>query len=1268
MAQVVLIVLGAFNDRDRDRKFANLNDLVNDVSIGVRRNGEVVQIHTSEIVVGDIVEVAYGNLIPADGVLVEGSDIRANEYALTGDDRDKPKSDEFPFLLAGTKMVGGYGYMMVVAVGEHTFKGNITKLLAVAEDTPTALQHKLEIIAHRVGGFGLRGMFALLVVLVGRFVIDFMAFGLSGGWRDRYITTLLRYLVNSVALLVVVVPESLSLAVSLATSHAITKMMKDHNLVRHIDCCETLGRATCICTDKTGTLTTNRMAVAKSWFGNEQFLQVPPLQDIGKELIRAAGECIAVTSTATLELQRTDDYERISVLGNKTEGALLMLSRYMGVEYERVRRQLGRLHFNTFTSDRKRTSTLVNNVNSKGLKTQAKRLYVTGAAEIVLRLCDFHLNMDGIRTTKLTDEKRAMLMDEVIGGFAKDGLRTIVLAYRVIEDTYGVDWDDPSTIEHSLVCIGVIGINDPLREEVPDAISECLASGITVRMVTGDSLETATSIAIRSRLFRKEDGDLAMEGADFRRRVTDSTGEIYKPEFDAIWPRLRVLARCSPQDKHTLVKGLREVADQVVVATGDSTADAAALTAADVGFGMGISGTDVAKDAADIILLNDSFHSIVDGVLWGRNMVDATCKFLQFQVTTSMVVTIVSVIGALLLREPPFSAIQLLWVNLIADPFGSLALATEGPSTNTAAGRQPYTDDQPLISSYMSRDIVGQVAYQVIVLLLLLLGGGVLVDLGWLPEGQAIDVFERVSTSHEGMAEVPCNQSGLLWHPYVAGRCTDSDFLTVVSDLHCELNGCDWGCGWVGGVRCGTVESALGAAAGRTDAELAQACEVNRNVWEANVTLRTAPSVGCTDPAGAAVVNASTADACTLTWHRWQSSVAAYCEVDSVPVLVAPDGSAHLTLIFNTFVLMTLFNTFHCRKVHNEANIFQGIFRHGMLMFLWPVVLLCHVILVQSFGGVMSTAKDGLDTKGWVLSMLLGASTLGWGLLLRLIPTRFCGRCARRWNEQAAELVDEETAKSMRNKRHHFCRCHVKGGKRLRAEFAQVRLRVRAPALKILTCLVAAPSAQSGPDGARAATDARGCARAAGRHGLRIEGCFWENEALCYSLSRALFGQRGRPQATVRQKASTSLARARGRGLASALPALGRHGRLLERVVGEQLLDQVYVREQHAAAAVAFELEAVKRLRLVHLRLQQPHVLLPLVPDDLRATRGGGEAVHSATRAPLRFPAPRGHGSARAPLRLPASVGQRDRRVRSERSRARTFARNMRGWSAPCRT
>lgn len=1117
---VVLVLIGAWNDRDRDRKFAHLNELVNDISIGVRRNSEVVQIHTSEIVVGDIIEVAYGNMVPCDGVLVEGSDIKANEYALTGDQRDIDKNDEYPFMLAGTQMVGGYGYMMVVAVGEHTFKGNIVKLLAASEDTPTGLQHKLETAAHQTGKMGLVGMLLTIAILGLWFGLDFVLTGMNG-WRDRYTSLLLEFLVNGIVLMIVAVPESLSLAVSLALAHAIKRMVKENNLLRHVDCLEKLGQATCICTDKTGTLTTNRMAVAKSWFGHKRFLQVPPLQEVGKEMVRAMGECIAVTSTATLELQRTNEFERVSVLGNKTEGALLMLARYMGIEYERVRKQLGRLHFHTFSSDRKRTSTLVNNVNSKGLKTQAKRLYVTGAAEVVLRLCEFHLNVDGISTTKLTDELRAELMDDVVGGFAHEGLRTIALAYRVIDDMYGVDWNNPSSIEHTLVLIGVVGINDPLREEVPDAISECLKSGITVRMVTGDSLDTATTIAIRSRLFRKEDGDLAMEGSDFRRRVTDSTGEIYAPEFDSIWPRLRVLARASPQDKATLVKGLREVAKQVVVATGDSTSDATALSRADIGFAMGISGTDVAKESADVLLLNDSFHSIMDAVLWGRNLVDATCKFLQFQLTTASVVVVVSVIGAALLKHPLFSPVQLLWINFVADPFGSLALATEGPSSKTLAGRQPYKDEDPLVTPYMSRDIVGQACYQVIVLLLLLFGGGLLVDMEFLSE--AIDVVDRLTTDNEGLTRDECAAGGLLWHDRIAGQCMGGEGDTVVSDLHCEVNGCDFGCGFAGGVRCGTVEAAadgmyLGVEVGRTNEELRSACEVNRNVWQApcsdftvgdeascvsvNGCAYTAPvsaaidtcidadesgddcltnfaagfivtcvagceytpavtrvlescvpetyAVGCTAPDSVVIgvpgatppdANFSTHATCTQTGHSWVPAVDEYCEVDSIRVLSShKDGSAHLTLIFNVCVLMALANTLNCRKVHNEANRLQGILQHKMLVVLIVGTFLVHMLLVQSFGSVISGAKGGLSSKCWVLSLVLGLSVLGWGQLLRFIPSRFCSRFARKFNEAAsAHELDEEEAREMRKKRHHFCRCHVKGGARLRKEFSQVR-------------------------------------------------------------------------------------------------------------------------------------------------------------------------------------------------------------------------------------
>lgn len=1116
---VVLVVVGAWNDRDRDRKFARLNEMVHDVSIGVRRNSEVVQVHTSEIVVGDIVEVAYGNMVPCDGVLVEGSDLKVNEYALTGNHRDIAKNDEYPFLLAGTQMVGGYGYMMVVAVGEHSFKGNIVKLLAASQDSPTALQHKLETAAHQMGKFGLAGMLVMTVTLGLWFGLD-LAFTGMNGWRDRYTPLLLEFLVNGIVLMIVAVPESLSLAVSLAMAHAIKRMVKDNSLLRHVDCLEKLGQATCICTDKTGTLTTNRMAVAKSWFGHKRFLQVPPLEEMGKEMARAMGECIAVTSTATLELQRTEDFERVSVLGNKTEGALLMLARYMGIEYERVRRQLGRLHFHTFTSDRKRTSALVNNINSKGLKTQAKRLYVTGAAEVILRLCEFHLNIDGISTTKLTDELRAELMTNVIGGFAHEGLRTIALAYRVIDDMYGIDWNNPASVEHTLVLVGVVGIHDPLRDEVPDAITECLRSGVTVRMVTGDSLDTATTIAIRARLFRKEDGDLAMEGADFRRRVTDSTGEIYKPEFDSIWPRLRVLARASPQDKATLVKGLRGIPGQVVIATGDSTADAAALSAADVGFAMGISGTDVAQESADLLVLDDSFQSIVTAVLWGRNLVDATCKYLQFQLTTSLVVVLFSVISAAVLKHPVFSAVQLLWINFIADPCVSLALATEAPPSKTTDGRQPYKDEDPLISPSMSRDIVGQACYQVLVLLLLLFCGGMLVDMDFLPE--AVDVFDRLTTDNEGLTADDCATGGLLWHDRIPGQCTSGE--AVVSDLHCEVNGCDFGCGFTGGVRCGTVEAAaegyyLGVEIEHTDEDLRRACEVNRNVWQSPCDgftpgqeetctsvpgcAYTAPvspaidtcidedasgddcvttfvagfsvtcpveceytqavtrvleacrpaayAVGCTAPDGTLIgvpgatppdANFTTYAACTQTGHSWVSAVDEYCEVESIRVLSShADGSAHLTMIFNVCVLMALANTLNCRKVHNEANRCQGILRHKTLVVMVLAAFCIHLALVQSFGSVMSGAKDGLSGKCWALSVALGLSVLGWGQLLRVIPSRNCARCARKLNEAASvHELGEEQRREMRKKRHHFCRCHVKGGARLRKDFSQVRL------------------------------------------------------------------------------------------------------------------------------------------------------------------------------------------------------------------------------------
>jgi Ca2+ transporting ATPase len=388
----------------------------------------------------------------------------------------------------------------------------------------------------------------------------------------------------------------------------------------------------------------------------------------GKELVRAWTECICINSTATLEVTHTHEHEIVHVVGNQTEGALLMLSRNLGVEYSLIRRRLGRLNFHTFTSARKRMSCVVPNFDSNGLRTSAKRLYVKGAAEIVLGLCIKILNNDGLTTRPLTADDRTRINEDIVRNMATEGLRTICLAYRVLDDaTVGLDLNDSESIERELTCLGMVGMLDPLRPDAKEAVLKCRRAGITMRMVSGDNLGTAIATAKEAGMFDDKMGDLALEGPEFRRRVTDAEGKIYKPEFDAIWPRLRVLARCSAEDKLTLVRGLQEEG-QTVIMTGDSTTDAPALEAASVGLAMGIAGTDVAKSMSDIIVMDDSFATIAKVVMWGRHGQDAVGRTIQYQLTATAVATLVALVGALVLKESPFSPAQLLWINRPGHP------------------------------------------------------------------------------------------------------------------------------------------------------------------------------------------------------------------------------------------------------------------------------------------------------------------------------------------------------------------------------------------------------------------------------------------------------------------------------------------------------------------------------------------------------------------------------------------------------------------------
>jgi len=523
----------------------------------------------------------------------------------------------------------------------------------------------------------------------------------------------IRYFIIGVTILVVAVPEGLPLAVTIALAYSVSKMLLDNNLVRHLDACETMGNATTICSDKTGTLTTNRMTVVKSHISGKTFETTPanPESDIKSDIMDMLVTGISVNSSYTSKVVDGNQ------VGNKTECALLGFVKALGRDYDSIRKINPESDFfkvYTFNSARKSMSTVLKS-------DSGYRMFTKGASEIILGKCSKRMTDNG--PVDFTEAQKNDMVEDVIEQFAKEGLRTIGIAYKDLPAD-GNDWEDEDKMIADLTLIAIVGIEDPVRDEVPDAIRKCKKAGITVRMVTGDNINTARSIARKCGILSDDDPhDLVIEGREFNARIRDQDGVIRQKLIDQIWPKLRVLARSSPTDKHTLVNGIinSRLTDsrEVVAVTGDGTNDGPALKIADVGFAMGIAGTDVAREASDIILTDDNFTSIVRAVVWGRNVYDSISKFLTFQLTVNVVAVCVSCIGAVVGGESPFTAIQLLWVNLIMDTFAALALATELP-TDALLDRKPYGRTKPLITQRMARTVLLHALYQLVIIFTLL--------------------------------------------------------------------------------------------------------------------------------------------------------------------------------------------------------------------------------------------------------------------------------------------------------------------------------------------------------------------------------------------------------------------------------------------------------------------------------------------------------------------------------------------------------------------
>jgi len=620
--------------------------------------------------------------------------MKVDESTMTGEPDGIKKGESDQFLISGTSVLEGVGRMLVLAVGPNSQKGKIKALLEKEQDE-TPLQEKLEIVADAIGRLGLVVAILTLTVLVLQFSWNLYATGQS--FELHMLEQLIGFVITAITIVVVAVPEGLPLAVTISLAYSMMKMLKDNNLVRHLDACETMGGATNICSDKTGTLTENRMTVTHAWLGGHMFGNALPSKgDLAPDVHQALVEGISINSTAYI----TRSKNLPEFIGSKTECALLGFVEKLSCDYEKVRQELSIAQLYPFSSERKRMSTLL---EARG---NVHKLYTKGASEIVLQFCDKIISPDG-KVRPLDEDEKEDIRVNVIENFASHGLRTICLAYGDVPPQD--NWDEPP--ENGLTCIGIVGIKDPLRKEVPAAVAECKKAGITVRMVTGDNILTAKKIAEECGIFYG--GGIAMEGKDFRQLSEEQLAEVV--------PKLQVLARSSPSDKFVLVSYLRKLGE-VVAVTGDGTNDAPALKESDVGFSMGISGTDVAKEASDIVLLDDNFTSIVAAVMWGRNVYDSIRKFLQFQLTVNLVALLIAFVSAVTTGESILTPVQLLWVNLIMDTMGALALATEQP-TKELLDRKPYGRHDFLITKQMWCNIIGQGVFQAMVLFFVLYRG-----------------------------------------------------------------------------------------------------------------------------------------------------------------------------------------------------------------------------------------------------------------------------------------------------------------------------------------------------------------------------------------------------------------------------------------------------------------------------------------------------------------------------------------------------------------
>jgi len=1109
VAVVIVVSVGSMTNFSKEKKFRELNEQKDQlVKFTVLRDGVPKEIQEEEILVGDIIKVEYGMILPADGLLLEGNEIKVEESSLTGES-DLIEKETFehlkkriieeiklnrgveptgkhvvgsPLLFSGTEVTEGSGWYVALRVGASSEKGKIQEQVVneqnkskgkkkkgkkdvevkvnneikinnqsadfqvevkkdeskkkekgekkenelvkseeaseggdddeeEEEEEKTPLEEKLDTLTGDIGMFGIISAALTLAALIIRLIVTYFSVteanlhGTTNQISNWYNSTLLgesprvresftgiktlieiiRMIILCIAIIVVAIPEGLPLAVTLSLAFSIGKMMEDNNLVRKMIACETMGGANYICSDKTGTLTKNEMNVETFYDCNDikKFINITDNKEKRQDAATYFPNQdyfntfrLSITLNINVEIDDKDEIIR----GSKTDFAFIHLLHNLKENINLTKReyisQQDEKKCFPFTSSRKKMSTIISN---EKFETKHK-IFMKGAPEIVLSSCKYYLDPVTYEQQVITDEKNEQYR-HILKEFADSALRTICISYKNLSEIECREWKAKDEKGENLiekdgfVLIGIFGLKDHLREGVADAVTTCKNAGIKV---TGDNIDTANAIARDCNIITPEiendarinNKTISYTGKNFYELIggmhCDSCNQDLKfcncprselqadairkkkqeinPEWDEeiklrderivnmdqfkkIYEDIRVIARSRPEDKYTLVYGLRKL-DHVVAVTGDGTNDAMALSKSDVGFAMGISGTDIAKRASDIIILDDNFASIVQAVKWGRNIYDNIRKFIQFQLTVNVAACILVFICSCIGKETPLSAIQMLWLNLIMDSLGSLALGTEPPNDNLL-NRKPYPRNEYIINNLMWKHIFYQAMVKLGLTLFLYLYAH-----RFIPETNPLNV-ETNKYLLDCYGVIP-GQESLLFQ--------DVNLMTAGPVIF-----------WPSGVE-----------------KLADVLPKKCGPYYKYKNLEEA--------------------------HKY---------------FIGMNGSAHLTVIFNTFVIYTVFNQINARVIDDNYNIFHDLQKNYLFLVVILVEFGLQVIIVSVGGIPFKVAAKGLDGPQWGICFALSFIVFIVSIILKPIPFQKCFEAIYNWyqnmkNENAKEEKTEE--------------------------------------------------------------------------------------------------------------------------------------------------------------------------------------------------------------------------------------------------------------------